>query len=57
VRDESLRLEARDRIVGFARENLGLELLGLEKSPVPGKEMGNIEYLSFWRKPPAQGGI
>lgn len=57
VRDEALRLEARDRIVGFARENLGLELLGLETSPVPGKEMGNIEYLSFWRKPPAQGGI
>jgi predicted rRNA methylase YqxC with S4 and FtsJ domains len=43
--------------VGFARENLGLELLGLEKSPVPGKEMGNIEYLSFWRKPPARDGI
>jgi len=51
VRDERLRLEARDEIVRFAREELGLELLGLEESPIRGKEMGNIEYLSYWRKP------
>ena len=50
VRDEKLRLEARDGIVRFAREELGLELLGLEESPIRGKEMGNIEYLSYWRK-------
>ena len=50
VRDEGLRLEARDRIVRFATERLGLELLGLEESPIRGKEMGNIEYLSYWRK-------
>ena len=50
VRDERLRLEARDEIVRFGREELGLELLGLEESPIKGKEMGNIEYLSFWRK-------
>ena len=50
VRDEKLRLEARDNIVRFAQEELGLELLGLEESPIRGKEMGNIEYLSYWRK-------
>ena len=51
VRDESLRLEARDGIVRFAQTELGLELLGLEESPIRGREMGNIEYLSYWRKP------
>ena len=53
VRDEKLRLEARDMIVKFATEELGLELLGLAESPIKGKEMGNIEYLSWWRKPEA----
>ncbi len=51
VKDESLRLAARDGIVRFAQDALGLELLGLEESPIRGKEMGNIEYLSYWRKP------
>ena len=51
MRDEKLRLEARDGIVGFARRELGLELLGLAESPIKGREMGNIEYLSYWRKP------
>ena len=50
VRDEALRLQARDEIVRFGREELGLELLGLDESPIRGKEMGNIEYLSYWRK-------
>ena len=50
VRDEALRLEARDGIVAFAQSELGLELLGLEESPIRGKEMGNIEYLSYWKK-------
>ena len=50
VRDGKLRIEARDGIVRFAQEELGLELLGLEESPIRGKEMGNIEYLSYWRK-------
>lgn len=50
VRDESLRLEARDEIVRFATEELGLELLALAQSPIRGKEMGNIEYLSYWRR-------
>ena len=51
VRDGRLRLEARDMIVKFATEELRLELLGLAESPIRGKEMGNIEYLSWWRKP------
>ncbi len=51
VRDESLRLEARDEIVRFATKELGLELLGLAESPIRGREMGNIEYLSYWRRP------
>jgi 23S rRNA (cytidine1920-2'-O)/16S rRNA (cytidine1409-2'-O)-methyltransferase len=50
VRDESLRLAARDGIVDFAVHELGLELLGLDVSPIKGREMGNIEYLSYWRK-------
>jgi 23S rRNA (cytidine1920-2'-O)/16S rRNA (cytidine1409-2'-O)-methyltransferase len=50
VRDENLRIEARDNIVDFAKNELGLELLGLAESPIRGKEMGNIEYLSYWRK-------
>ena len=51
VRDEGLRAAARDEIVRFGKEELSLELLGLEESPIRGREMGNIEYLSFWRKP------
>lgn len=51
VRDERLRLEARDEIVRFAQEELNLELLGLAESPIRGREMGNVEYLSYWRKP------
>ena len=51
VRDERLRIEARDGIVKFAIDELGLELLGLAESPIRGREMGNVEYLSFWRKP------
>ena len=56
VRDEGLRLEARDGIVRFASDELGLELLGLAESPIRGREMGNVEYLSFWRKPVAGNG-
>jgi len=56
VRDASLRLAARDGIVRFAEEELGLELLGLAESPIRGREMGNTEYLSYWRKPSPPGG-
>ena len=51
VRDEALRRAARDEIVRFATDTLGLELLGLAESPIRGREMGNIEYLSYWKKP------
>ena len=51
VRDAALREGVRDGIVGFAQQELGLELLGLMESPIRGREMGNIEYLSYWRKP------
>ena len=54
VRDDALRLEARDEIVRFATDELGLALLGLAESPIRGREMGNIEYLSFWGKPEAE---
>ena len=50
VRDEALRLAARDEIVRFATDELGLSLLGLAESPIKGREMGNIEYLSYWKK-------
>ena len=51
VRDEALRIAARDRIVGFAVERLGLALRGLAQSPIPGREKGNIEYLSWFSRP------
>ena len=50
VRDEALRLAARDEIVRFATDELKLELLGLSESPIRGREMGNVEYLSYWGK-------
>ena len=50
VRDERLRLEARDGIVRFATEELGLKILGLAESPIRGREKGNVEYLSWWRR-------
>jgi lysozyme len=31
-------------------EELGLTLLGLAESPIKGREMGNVEYLSYWRR-------
>ena len=51
VKDSALREQARDEIVRFAQEDLKLKLLGLDLSPIRGKEMGNIEYLSYWEKP------
>ena len=50
VRDEALRVAARDGIVRFASDELGLELLGLAESPIRGREMGNVEYLAYWAK-------
>jgi len=48
VRDEALRVAARDEIVRFGRAELSLELKGLAESPIRGREMGNVEYLSYW---------
>lgn len=50
VADEGLRLAARDEIVRFGKDELGLALLGLAPSPILGREKGNVEYLSLWRK-------
>lgn len=50
VADEGLRLAARDEIVRFGKEELGLAILGLAPSPILGREKGNVEYLSLWRK-------
>ena len=50
VKSEELRVKSVEKIGRFGKEKLGLELLGLEESPIRGKEMGNIEYLSYWRK-------
>lgn len=50
VKDERLRMEAVEKITRFGTEALGLKLLGVEESPILGKEMGNKEYLSYWRK-------
>lgn len=49
VKDESLRKEACDKIVSFATGKLGITLNAVAPSPVPGREKGNIEYLSWWR--------
>ena len=51
VRDEALRRQACDGIVEFATRELSLQLLGLAPSPIRGRELGNVEYLSYWRKP------
>lgn len=51
VRDEKLRIEARDSIAAFATGTLGLVLKGLAVSPIKGREMGNTEYLMYLEKP------
>jgi 23S rRNA (cytidine1920-2'-O)/16S rRNA (cytidine1409-2'-O)-methyltransferase len=48
VRDESLRKEALDAILAFARA-AGLEVVGSIESPIRGAA-GNIEYLALLRK-------
>jgi len=50
VRSEELRAECVKKISDFGVNELGLELVGVEKSPILGKEMGNVEFLSYWRK-------
>ena len=50
VKDEAMRIAARDRIVEFAKERLSLALKGIAESPIRGKEKGNVEYLAWFGK-------
>ena len=50
VTDPAVRERALGEILDFGRGELGLELLGVEESPIRGREKGNIEYLAWWRK-------
>lgn len=51
VSDPEVRARVVEEISRFGQETLGLELLGVEESPIRGREKGNIEYLAWWRKP------
>lgn len=50
VREESLRQVAIERVTVFARESLGLEVLGVVPSSLKGPQ-GNQEYLALLRLP------
>ena len=50
VSDPAVRAQVVADISEFGTKTLGLELLGVEESPIRGKEKGNIEYLAWWRK-------
>ena len=49
VRDESLRRQAVDKVLNFARDFLKLSLLGVVPASVKGSK-GNQEYMAIWRK-------
>ena len=51
VSDPAVRARVVEEITRFGQDELGLELLGVEESPIRGREKGNIEYLAWWRKP------
>ena len=53
VVDPDVRRAAVDGVLDFGRTELGLELLGCVESPLRGRDKGNVEYLSWWRKPMA----
>ena len=53
VTDPEVRRRVVEEMVAFGTNALGLEILGVEESPIRGREKGNIEYLAWWRKPPA----
>ena len=53
VSDPAVRARVVADISRFGQEELGLALLGVEESPIRGREKGNVEYLAWWRKPPA----
>lgn len=48
VRDEALRGQAVDKVLTFAREGLGLALIGVVPSAIKGPK-GNQEYMAVWR--------
>src|SRR5690606_34586016 len=50
VRDEALRQEVCERIVGWLESLPGWRVLGVEESPITGPE-GNVEYLVAATKP------
>ncbi|MGN0853804.1 MAG: TlyA family RNA methyltransferase [Kiritimatiellia bacterium] len=50
VSDPAVRARVVADIAGFGTKTLGLELLGVEESPIRGREKGNVEYLAWWRK-------
>lgn len=57
VKDPEVRRKVVEDISAFGTETLGLELLGVEESPIKGRDKGNVEYLAWWRKPAdAKGG-
>ena len=51
VNDPEVRRRVVEDISAFGTQTLGLELLGVEESPIRGREKGNVEYLAWWRKP------
>lgn len=51
VSDPIVRARVVEDISRFGQEELGLDLLGVEESPIRGREKGNVEYLAWWRKP------
>ncbi len=50
VRDPAVHAEVVERIRAFGTETLGLRCEGVVPSPLRGPA-GNIEFLSYWRKP------
>lgn len=50
VRDEAVREAVVEKIRRFGTEQLGLRCEGIVPSPLRGPA-GNVEYLSYWRKP------
>jgi len=50
VRDPAVHEEVVERVTGFAREELGLKLTRVVKSPLLGPK-GNTEFLACWKKP------
>ena len=51
VRDPAIRQQVVDRIRGFGVQTLGWRWLDSCPSPIQGPA-GNVEFLSYWRKPP-----